>query len=85
MAKYRVEFDNKEIKSIERAENTTPEHDTFLEERTGETIWATVEADTDEEAREKASRLAVELQTGQTKRDLTGGAQDAREDKGPRE
>ncbi len=71
MGKYRVEFRNKEITSITPTEQQVPAQDTFLEERTGETIWAIVEANSDEEAREKADRLATELQTGATKRDLT--------------
>ena len=61
--KYRVEFDNKEIRSIQPTEQEIPSNDTFLEERTGETIWAIIEARDDAEAQEKARRLATELQT----------------------
>ncbi|RYD57950.1 MAG: hypothetical protein EOP56_06665 [Sphingobacteriales bacterium] len=73
MAKFRVEFDNKKIKSIQPTEQEVPSNDTFLEERTGQTMWAIISADNEEEAREKAGRLETELQTGRTKEDLTGG------------
>lgn len=71
MAKYRVEFDNKKIKSIHPTEQELPSNDTFLEERTGETVWAIINADSEEEAHEKATRLEAELQTRRTKEDLT--------------
>ncbi len=77
MAKYRVEFDNKEIRSVQQTEQEIPAQDTFLEERTGSTIWAIIEANTEEEAQEKARRLQTELQTGKTKRDLTDPASDS--------
>ncbi|MCD6063600.1 MAG: hypothetical protein K0R82_1511 [Flavipsychrobacter sp.] len=70
--KYRVEFENKEIRSIHPTEQEVPANDTFLEEQTGQTIWAIIDASSDEEAREKADRLAIELQTGQTKDQLRG-------------
>lgn len=70
MAKYRVEFDHKEIRSIELAHEPNHTGDTILEENTGQTIFAIVEAGTDQEAREKAERLQTELQTRKTKRDL---------------
>ena len=70
MGKYRVEFDDKQIRSINPTAETTPVNDTFLEERTGETIWAIIEAANEKEAREKANRLEIELQTRRTKRDL---------------
>ena len=72
MAKFRVAFDNKEIKSIHPASDTTPAGDTIHEERTGETIYAIIDAENDSEAREKAQRLQTELQTGKTKREITG-------------
>lgn len=68
--KYRVEFKDKEIKSIQPTEQEIPGNDTFLEEHTGQTMWAVIEAANDDEAKEKASRLATELQTGQTKQQL---------------
>ncbi len=67
MSTYRVLFDNKRLVSVTRTEQDTPTNDTFLEETTGETIWATIEAGSDEEAQEKADRLETELQTRQTK------------------
>jgi hypothetical protein len=70
--KYRVEFENKEIRSIHPTEQEVPTNDTFLEEKTGQTIWAIIEASSDAEAREKADRLAVELQTRQTKDQIRG-------------
>lgn len=70
MAKYRVEFNDKQLVSVQPTEQEIPAQDTFLEQRTGETIWAIIEAEHDEEAQEKARRLQAELQTGRTKRDL---------------
>jgi len=70
MPKYRVEFDNKEIRSIHRTVEDVPVTETFLEERTGDTIWAVIHAANDEEAQQKANRLQVELQTRRTKEDL---------------
>ena len=67
MSTYRVLFDNKKLVSITHTEQDTPANDTFLEENTGETIWAIIEAETDDEAQEKADRLETELQTRQTK------------------
>src|SRR5438552_366940 len=74
MSKYRVEFENKEIKSIQPTTEEIPSNDTFLEEQTGATIWAIIEAGSEQEAKEKAQRLATELRTGLTKGDLTNGA-----------
>jgi hypothetical protein len=68
--KYRVEFENKEIRNIQPTEQEIPTNDTFLEEQTGQTIWAIIDAGSEAEAREKADRLAVELQTRQTKDQL---------------
>ena len=70
MATYRALFKNKTLVTVTLTEQDTPTNDTFLEETTGATIWAIVEADTDEDAREKAQRLETELQTGQTKQTL---------------
>jgi hypothetical protein len=65
MNKYRIEFNNFEIKSIHPTEQDVPSGDTILEEHTGETIYAIIHAENDESAREKAERLAVELKTGE--------------------
>jgi hypothetical protein len=70
MAKYRVEFDHKEIRSVRQTDQTTPASDNVSEETTGEKLWAIIEAGSDNEARQKASRLQTELQTRKTKRDL---------------
>jgi hypothetical protein len=70
MNKYRVLFENKVLKSVTATNEEIPENDTFLEETTGSTIWAIIEATSDEEAQEKAERLETELQTGQTKETL---------------
>ena len=70
MAKYRALFDNKKLVSVTATVEETPKNDTFLEETTGETIWAIIEAASDEEAQEKADRLETELQTRQTKETL---------------
>ncbi len=71
MAKYRALFDNKKLISVTPTNEETPQNDTFLEETTGETIWAIIEAGSDEEAQEKADRLETELQTRQTKETIT--------------
>lgn len=76
MPKYRVEFDNKEIKSIHRTTEEVPASETFLEDRIGDTLWAIVNASNDEEAQEKANRLQIELQTRRTKEDLERDADD---------
>jgi hypothetical protein len=70
MAKYRALFEDKVLKSVSATNEETPANDTFLEETTGSTIWAIIEADSDDEAWEKAERLETELQTGQTKETL---------------
>ena len=57
MKKYRVEFDNLEIKNIQPTEQDIPEGD-IVEERTGEKLYATMHAENEDEAREKAERLA---------------------------
>ncbi|MDQ2751594.1 MAG: hypothetical protein M3R72_01060 [Bacteroidota bacterium] len=67
MSTYRALFDNKKLVSVARTEQDTPSNDTFLEETTGETIWATIEAKNDAEAQEKAEHLETELQTRQAK------------------
>jgi hypothetical protein len=72
MPVYRVEFHDKQIKSVQQTNQTTPHSDTILEEKTGDIIWATIEASSDQEAQEKARRLETELQTRQTKREITG-------------
>ena len=65
MKKYRVEFINYKIKSIAPTEQEVPSNDTFLEEHTGDTIWAILHAENDEKAREKAEELSHSLQTGE--------------------
>ena len=57
MAKYRAAFINKQLHTVQRTDTDTPKGDTFLEGRTGETIWASFDAATDKEAQEKAERL----------------------------
>jgi hypothetical protein len=73
MAKYRVLFENKTLVSVDPTKEETPNNDTFLEEKTGDTIWAIIEADSDKAAREKAKRLETELQTRRTKESLEKG------------
>lgn len=68
--KYRVEFENKQIRSIQPTDQEIPGNDTFLEEETGQTIWAVIDAQSEREAREKADRLATELQTRKTREQL---------------
>ncbi len=71
---YRATFVDKKLVALDPAQNgeADPTRDTILEERIGETLYATVEGDTEAEAREKAERLETELQTGLTKRALEG-------------
>ena len=65
MKKYRVQFINYEIRSIAPTEQEVPSNDTFLEERTGDTIWAILHAEDDEKAKQKAEELANSLRTGE--------------------
>lgn len=71
---YQATFVDKKLVSLTPAKGheADPTSDTILENRTGETLYATIEAATEKEAREKAGRLEVELQTGLTKRTLEG-------------
>ena len=64
MKKYRVELVKYEVQSVVPTEEEIPSNDTFLEERTGDTIWAIIHAENDENAREKAEKLAHNLKTG---------------------
>jgi hypothetical protein len=70
MSRYRALFENKVLKSVNTTQEDIPVNDTFLEETTGSVIWAIIEAESDEEAQQKAERLETELQTGQTKETL---------------
>ena len=73
MPHYHVQYTDKQVVSIHPAgTNADPTPDTILEERTGQTMYATIEAADDAEARRKAERLQTELQTGRTARDLRG-------------
>lgn len=64
MKKYRVEFLKFEVRSISPTEEEIPSNDTFLEEQTGDTIWAIIHAEDETKAREKAQKLANNLKTG---------------------
>ena len=64
MQKYRVEFFRFEVKSISPTEEEIPSNDTFLEEQTGDTIWAIIHAEDEIKARKKAEKLANNLKTG---------------------
>jgi len=70
MSRYRALFENKVLKSVNTTQEDIPANDTFLEETTGSVIWAIIEAESDEEAQQKAERLETELQSGQTKETL---------------
>ncbi len=71
MPHYHVEYNDKQIVAIHPAGRVAdPTPDTILEERTGQILYATIEAADDAEARYKAERLQIELQTGRTARDL---------------
>ena len=71
MAKYRVEFENKNLKSVEPATQDHSQQENITEEHTGDTIYALIDAENDAEANEKAKRLEIELQTGKTKHQIT--------------
>lgn len=45
-------------------EQEIPSNDTFLEEQTGDTIWAIIHAEDEKAAKEKAEKLAHHLKTG---------------------
>lgn len=76
MPQYQVHYNDKEIVSIHPAGTAAdPVFDTILEPRTGQTLYATIEAADDAEAREKAERLQTELQTGRTARDVKSNGQ----------
>ncbi len=70
--KYSITYTDKEVVSVRPADTVDPTPDTILEDRVGQTIFATVEAADDAEAHEKARRIQQELQTRRTKRDLGG-------------
>jgi plasmid maintenance system killer protein len=70
MPKYRVSFENKEIKSIHKTPDNEREIPGFHEEHTGRTIQAIINASDDDDARTIAKRLEIELQTGVTKENL---------------
>jgi hypothetical protein len=64
MQKFRVELFKYKVKSVQPTEKEIPVNDTFLEEQTGDTIWAIIHAEDETKAREKAEKLAHELKTG---------------------
>ncbi len=64
MQKFRVEIFKYEVKSVNLTEEEIPSNDTFLEEKTGDTIWAIIHAEDEAKAREKAEKLAQHLKTG---------------------
>lgn len=61
MGKYRIEFERNQIKAINPTEQEIPNNDTFLEEHVGDTMWAIIHADSEEQARAKAERLSQNL------------------------
>jgi len=64
MQKFRVELYKYEVRSVLPTVEEEPLNDTFLEERTGDTIWAIIHAEDEKKAREKAEKLAHNLKTG---------------------
>ena len=63
MATYSVKLVNKKVVSVHATNQETAPTDTILEPTIGETIYATVEANNDDEAKEKAEKVAQQLQT----------------------
>lgn len=77
--KFRVTYTDKEVVSVQATDGPTDPTtydgsvgDTILEDNVGQTLYATIEAADETEAREKADRLKTELQTRRTRRDLEG-------------
>jgi hypothetical protein len=70
MPKYRVEFENKELKSVRLSTGEFNNMGGLPENSTGERIEAFINAKDDAEANEKAKRLEQELQTGRQRDDL---------------
>ncbi len=70
MATYSVKLVNKQVVSVHATNQETAPSDTILEPIIGETIYATVEANDDAEAKEKAEKVAQQLQTGETKKEM---------------
>lgn len=70
MATYSVKLVNKKVVSVHVTNQETAPSDTILEPIIGETIYATVEADNEEEAKAKADKVAQQLQTGETKKEM---------------
>lgn len=64
MKKFRVELIKYEVKSAKPTEEEIPTNDTFLEEQTGDTIWAIIHAEDEAKAKEKAEKLAHYLKAG---------------------
>ena len=64
MQKFRIEIFKYEVKSVNPTEEEIPSNDTFLEEQTGDTIWAIIHAENEAQAREKAKKVAQHLKTG---------------------
>ena len=64
MQKFRAEIIKYEVKSVKPTEKEIPTNDTFLEEQTGDTIWAIIHAENETKAWEKAEKLAQHLKTG---------------------
>ena len=65
MKKYRVEFVRKEVKSIVPIAEKAPLNETFLDEKTGDTILASFHAENDKKATQKANELSRSLKTGE--------------------
>lgn len=70
MSKYQVIFENKKMRSLEPLKETAQVPTDSHEERTGNTLVATIDAMDENEAIEKAKALETELQSGMTKEQL---------------
>lgn len=75
MPKYRVEFENKQLRSVQPAGSGMREAGGLPERYTGEILEAIINAKDDNEANEKAKRLERELQTGRTRDHLDDAPQ----------
>lgn len=70
MPTYRATYKDKLLINLEQTKGDGEPKGDIVEGQTGELIFATIDAENDAEAEEKAKRISLELQTGKSKRDL---------------
>ncbi len=70
MRKFKATYDHKQLLSIFPVSTDETTSNEILEEHTGQTLFAIIEAESEAEAHEKARRLETELITRKTKQDF---------------